>query len=183
MGKLCTLQSRLARKQDLLRRKLIDNQLRLIGNISDCIRMTARQTYEGDNISWIVQSADVIQVVFPPLRDIPFRKIKRSKDQMSWELSSLIGAFEDDMQNTAYTVQIPYNFNINVGDLIFRIFLDDDQEFPIIVCIQVKELLGTFGGGQLIMQKMKCTIPTDNFPPKIVETIHQMAERRLKIRY
>jgi hypothetical protein len=183
MNRLSTLQSRLGMKEDNLRRKLIDNQLRLIGFISDCIRLKARKTYEGDSTSWIVSAADVVQVVFPPLNDIPFRKIKREKDSLTWQLTSLIGAFEDDMQQKAYTVQIPYQFDVDVGDLIFRIFVDEAQQYPIILCIQITELLGTIGAQKLIMQQCKCTIPTENFPQEIVSTIQQMAERRLTIRY
>lgn len=183
MNKLSTLQSRLGTINDGLRRKLIDNQLRLIGFISDCIRMKMRKTYEGDTTSYIVEMCDVIQVVFPPLEDVPFRKIKREKDSRIWQLTSLIGAFEDDMQQKAYTVQIPYNFDVDVGDMIFRIFVDKAQQYPIILAIQITELLGTIGAQQLIMQKCKCTIPTDNFPQEVVSTIQQMAERRLKINY
>jgi hypothetical protein len=183
MNKLSTLQSRLGMKNDGLRRKLIDNQLRLIGFISDCIRMRLRKTYEGDTTSYIVSAVDVVQVVFPPLEDVPYRKIKREKDSLIWQLTSLIGAFEDDMQQKAYTVQIPYNFDIDVNDLIFRIMLDEAQQYPIILAIQIQESLGTFGAQKLIMNKYKATIPTDNFPPEIISTIQQMAERRLMIRY
>jgi hypothetical protein len=142
-----------------------------------------RKTYEGDSTSFIVSAADVIQVVFPPLEEVPFRKIKREKDSSIWQLTDLVGAFEDDMQQKAYTVQIPYNFDADVGDLIFRIFVDEAQQYPIILAIQITESLGTFGAQKMIMQKFKCVIPTENFPPEIVNTIQQMAERRLKIRY
>jgi hypothetical protein len=183
MNRLSTLQSRLGQKQDNLRRKLIDNQLRLIGFISDGIRLRARKTFEGDSASWIVSAADVIQVVFPPLNEVPFRKIKKDRDSTSWQLTSLIGAFEDDMQQKAYTLQIPYQFDIDVGDLIFRIFIDEAQQYPIILCLQVTELLGTIGAQKLIMQQCKSVIPTENFPQEIIDAIQQMAERRLKIRY
>jgi hypothetical protein len=33
------------------------------------------------------------------------------------------------------------------------------------------------------MQECKCTIPTDNPPREVIDTIQQMAERRLKIQY
>jgi hypothetical protein len=183
MNKLSTLQSRLGMKNDNLRRKLIDNQLRLIGFISDCIRLKARKTYEGDSTSWIVSMTDVVQVVFPPLESVPFRKIKREKDSLIWQLSSLVGAFEDEMQQKAYTVKIPYNFDIDVDDLIFRIFIDEAQQYPIILALQIKEALGTIGAQKLIMQEYKAVIPTETFPPEVIEAIQQMAERRLMIRY
>jgi hypothetical protein len=178
-----TVQARLAMIQDNIRRKLIDNQLYLISSPVDCIRIRRRKTYEGDDKSLIVEMADIISAVFPPLDDVPFRKVSVKEGTHQWQLTSLIGAFEEDQQEKAYTLQIPYSFNINAGDLIFRIFLDEDQRYPIIVPIEVQELLGTFGGMKLIMQKCKSTIPTDDFPAEIVTTIQQMAERRLRIGY
>jgi hypothetical protein len=183
MTKTSSLQSRLGMKNDNLRRKLIDNQLRLIGFISDCIRVKTRKTYEGDTTSFIVDTTDIIQVVFPPLEDVPYRKIKRDKNSLHWQLTSLVGAFEDEMQQKAYTVQIPYNFDVDTDDLIFRIFVDEAQQYPIILCIQIMEMLGTIGAQKLIMNKYKCTIPTTEFPQEIINTVQLMAERRLRIKY
>ena len=36
---------------------------------------------------------------------------------------------------------------------------------------------------KLIMQKFACTIPTDNFPPEIIECIREMSMRRSAIAY
>jgi hypothetical protein len=170
-------------KQDNLRKKLLDNQLGLIGFLNDIIRVKYRKTYEGDNKSMIVEAADIIKCTFPPLTDVPIRKVVVDEQTHLWKLTSLIGAFEEDQQEKAYTCQSPYHFNVNVGDLIFRIFVDEDQKFPIIVPLEVQELLGTFGGKKLIMQSFKATIPTFDFPDEVIETIRQMAERRLKINY
>ena len=149
----------------------------------DCVRMRVKKTFEGDDMSWIVQKCDVISVVFPPLDDVPFRKVQVNPETRTWSLTSLISAFEDDAQEKFYSIQIPYEFDVNVDDLIFRIMLDEDQKYPIIIPMQIQELLGTFGGMKMIMQKCKSTIPTETFPDKIIETIHQMAIRRQIIRY
>ena len=180
-SRVSTIQSRLAMVQDNLRRKLIDNNIYLISNPVDCIRMRLKKTYEGDVVSYLVEMCDVVSAVFPPLADVPYRKIDVDEKTHIWQLTSLISAFEDDAQEKFYTLQVPFEFNINVGDLIFRIMLDEAQKYPIIIPIQVQELLGTFGGLKIIMNKCKATIPTDNFPQEIIQTIQQMAERRLKL--
>lgn len=182
-SRISTIQSRLAMKQDNMRRRLIDNQMYLISNPIDCIRMRLRTTYEGDTTSYIVEMCDVVSAVFPPLNDVPYRKISVDEKTHLWQLTSLIDAFAEDAQDKMYTLQIPFEFNANSGDLIFRIMLDESQKYPIIIPLQLKELLGTFGGMKLIMNKYTSTIPTDNFPPEIIQTIQQMAERRLKIGY
>lgn len=182
-AQISTIQSRHAMIADNLRRKLIDNNLFWISNPVDAIRLRARKTYEGDNKSWIIDDITVISAVFPPLEDVPYRKININPETQAWSLTSLVSAFEDDSQEKFYSLQIPYDFDINVGDLIFRILLDEAIKFPIIICMQVTELLGTFGGMKMIMNKCKCTIPTDKIPDDIIELVHQMALRRQIIRY
>jgi len=179
--RVSTVQSRLAMIQDNARRKLIDNNLYWISNPVDCIRMRLKKTYEGDTISYLVEMCDVISAVFPPLADVPYRKIQVDEKTHIWQLTSLISAFEDDAQEKFYTLQIPFEFNVNVDDLIFRIMIDEAQKWPIIIPIQITELLGTFGGLKIIMHKCKATIPTDNFPTEVVQTIQQMAQRRLRL--
>lgn len=181
--RISSFQSRLAQTEDPMRRKIIDNNLYWISNPNDVIRMKTRKTYEGDNISWIIDSCDVLHCVFPPLSDVPYRKIEVDPETKVWQLTSLIGAFEDDMQQKAYTINVPFEFKIDVDDLLFRIMLDPAQKFNIIIPLQVTELLGTFGGMMIIMNKVKCTIPTDTFPVEIVKTLQEMTERRKRILY
>jgi hypothetical protein len=176
-----SLQSRLGMKQDRLRRLILDDQQALVGFLVDAIRVKARKTYEGDTTSYIVEAADIIKCSFPPLESVPFRKIKKDVS-LRWQLTSLVGSFEED-QTKAYTLGIPFDFDIDVGDLIFRIFLDEAQQYPIVLALQISEMLGTFGAHQIILQECKSVIPTENFPDEIIETIQKMAERRLRIKY
>jgi hypothetical protein len=165
-----------------MRRKLLDaTTLYNISDATDCIRLHVRRSYEGDAVSLICEKADVINAVFPPLTDVPFRRIKRDKDTRSWQLTSLVGSFEDGEQQKQYTIQTPYEFDVDVDDLIFRIFTDENQEANIIVILQVKELLGTFGHSRLILQKSGCVIATEAMPAEILETVQLMAERRSKL--
>ena len=183
-GRISTFQSRLGMVQDNLRRKLIDGtNLYWISAPVDCVRMRERKNFEGDSMSWIVDMCDVVSAVFPPLTDVPYRKVNVDPETRVWSLTSLITAFEDDAKDKFYTLQVPFEHDINVGDMLFRIMLDEAQKYPIIIPIKVQELLGTFGMLKMIMQKCTATIPTDQFPDEIVQTIQQMAERRQVIRY
>ena len=53
----------------------------------------------------------------------------------------------------------------------------------VIVTLQVKELVGDFGGLKMIMQKALCTIPTVALPPEMITTIYEMGKRRTAIGY
>jgi hypothetical protein len=183
MNRINTLQQRAGRIQDPLRRKLINNNMAWIADAVDCIRCRYRKTYEGDKKSIIVEKTDVINAVFPPMVDVPVRKIKKDKDTDQWQLTSLINMFEQGEQEKFYKVQVPYNFDINVGDMLFRIFLDDNQSSNVVIPLEVTELTGTFGEGQMIMQSFQATIPTEAIPAEIVQVMMQMNERRTKVNY
>jgi hypothetical protein len=181
-AKISTIQARLGAVQDRTRRKLIDGTtLYNMSDAVDCIRCHVRTSFENDANSWVCERADVISAVFPPLTDVPFRKIKLDPTTRAWQLTSLVNAFDDAEQEKAYALQVPYEFDIDVNDLIFRIFVDPDIKYPIVVVLQIQEILGTFGKNMLIMQKAKATIPTVTIPPQILETVEEMAKRRLRL--
>ena len=182
--KICTLQAKLARTQDNLRRKLIDEvMIRPISLPIDTIRMKTRIDYKGTEKGLIYEKADVIPVVFPALNKVPFRKIKIDETTGAWQLTSLVESFSEGQQEEKYTCQVPYSCDVDVGDMFFRIFIDEDISCPIIIPIQVQELQGTFGAQKLIMQEVNCTIPTFDIPQEVVDVIHEMAIRRLRIGY
>ena len=183
-GKLTTFQARLGMKQDSFKRKIIDrSNIFLVSSPIDCFLIKAKKTYEGDDISWIIKGTDVIPVVFPALNDIPFRKVHIDSETLEWSLTSLVDAFEDGQQEKAYTIQVPWEAKVDVGDLIIRVFLDEAQQVNAIIPMQVQELLGTFGQMKLIMQKCACTIPTDDLPPEIMACVREMSIRRSAVAY
>lgn len=185
MSKLSTLQSRLAMKQDSLKRKIIDgSNLLLVSNPIDCIRVRKRKDYRDDSKTWICEKVDVIPVVFPALTEVPFMKVEPDKEHGNrWKLTSLVDSFEDGSQEKYYTVQVAYNSDVKTGDTIFRIFLDENQNVSAIVPMEVKNLLGDFGGMKIIMQKCQCTIPVEPVPQDIVDVVQKMAERRATVAY
>lgn len=185
MSKLSTLQSRLAMVQDNLKRKIIDkSNLLLISNPIDSIRMRKRLDYRGDEKTWICDKVDVIPVVFPALTDVPFVKVDQDRDfSCEWKLTSLVDSFEDGQQDKLYTVQVAFDSDVRVSDTLFRVFIDDNQKVNAIVPMEVVNLLGTFGGMKIIMQKCQCRIPVEPIPKEVVEVIKKMSERRATIAY
>jgi hypothetical protein len=173
-----TIQQRLGVIQDPMRIKLLDNTQYLIGDATDCIRIRSRKSYEGDDLSWICEKADVISAVFPPLTDVPFRKIRKEKTASHYSLTGLVSAFEDGEQQKLFTAQIPITQDIDIGDLLFRITDIGRDDYSIILMLQVTELLGTFGHSHIILQKVGLTIPTDNPPQEIIDTMCEIAKRR-----
>lgn len=185
-------QSRLAMKHGIIQRKILDNQVSLAGNPTDCIRIRYVKNDEGDIESRIVSKADIVQIIWPSLREIPIRKIHKNlpdgkidETLGSYEITSLSGiASEEDTNNSEkFKLYFEHGADINRGDLIVRVFLDPDVKRPIILAVKVDELLGTFGQTMLLWESAICNLEMEDIPPKLANVIGQMAERRLHIKF
>lgn len=203
--------------QDKLRRKLTDNTISLTGQAADCIRIRNKKTKAGDVETRVVESADVVSVVFPILKDVPFRRLTKAGTGIRIDtLPAAVDLFP-------FQLMIPHNQKIYIGDLIFRIFKDqDDDEYhndytlrhsdghddmpasdirssapgypdmldgvhnpdlasPIIMILEVKEPLGTFGMESMVWAKYNCTYCDEDLPSELLETAVELANRRLHL--
>lgn len=177
-----TWQQRLAMKQDHIKRKIIDLQIEHEGSPTDCIRMRLKKDDEGDIQTRIIELADVIPVIFPPLKDVPYRRVGKTLDG-PWTITSLPNS-ADPNSKEFYEITVPHGVYLRPDDLIIRVMLDDDTpDHPIILCLQVLESLGDFGGAMLIKSKYKTNLYNEELSQKTLEVIASMAERRLKLGY
>jgi hypothetical protein len=177
-------QSRLGRFHDPIRKKLIDNSISLSGQVADCIKVRTKVTKQGDIASRIVEDVTVISAVFPPYADVPFRRLTRETGQgdsntVQLKVTTLPAAME------LFPIQIwttQYD-QIYLGDLIFRIFKDPTSDSPLVVVLQVKEPLGTFGVQNLIYAKYNCTYWDEELPQEMLDVVVATAERRLALQW
>ena len=175
-------QQRLAMKQDHIKRKIIDLQIEHEGAPTDCIRMRLKKNDEGDIISRVIELADVIPVIFPPLKDVPYRRVGKSVDG-PWEITALPTAADEGSKEN-YEIIVPHGVYLRPDDLIIRVMLDEDTpDQPMILCLQVLESLGTFGGSMLIMSKYKTNLYNEQLSQNTLKIIASMAERRLVLGY
>lgn len=173
-----SFQQRLAMKHDLMRRKLIDNTISLTGDATDCIRIKSIKNDEGDKTSRIIQDVDIISVIFPVLKDIPYRNLK--KESNGYTITSLVSSAEKDFV-TNYIINTPHYNKIDVEDLIVRVLQDPEVNYPIVYALEVIENLGTFGGQMLIQHSFNTCLYNQELPQEIVDAIADVAVRRLHI--
>lgn len=164
-----TFQSRLTARQNKIARKLIDNNIRLSGTISDCIKISLTKTPQGDIQKRKIEGMDVIPIVFPPMVDIPIRKV-----------SSLLGTkvIPYTFEIQPIEVLIPTTAKIDQDDLIVKFYENLEGEEPYIAILECKDMLGTFGGRSIIYNKYKLTFFDGTLPDKVVEWALDMARRR-----
>lgn len=174
-------QSRLAMKQEIIKRKVKDNLIEMASNPTDCIRIKYVKDKDGDVQSRIIEKATIEQIIWPALKDIPIRKLSTDSNG-KYKITSLVNIANDE-QNTNFSLIFPHSSGLNVGDIIVRIFIDPDVREPIVLVVKISELLGEFGQMMLIGEKCNCVLETDTLPEKVVNVIGEMAKRRLSINF
>ena len=174
-------QNRLSMKLEPMKRKLLDNMVSLAGSATDCIRVTPITNDEGDLDYSDVKEATIDSIIFPPLPELPFRRI--FKDEKVGYAISQVDLASDELLSQAFELVLPYESNINVGDLIIRVFLDPNNIGPTVLVLVVRELKGVFGANMLLKTRVNCTLFTEQLRPEALEVISEMAKRRLHIRF
>ena len=159
--------------QDKLKRKLIDNAISLMGVPTDCVQVRTKKSKVGDVQTRIVEEAKVLPFVFPPMVDVPFRRMIKGTSK-TWKMESLPAAdelFPIEIMTTHYG-------EVYIDDLIFRVILEPDVENPLVLCLQVVEMKGTFGAQSLLYGKLGCVYYNQALPSEVLETIDAVARRR-----
>lgn len=177
-----TWQARLQQKHDIIKRKIIDNLIEHEGSPTDCIRIHLKKNDEGDITDRVIEKADIVSIVFPPLTDVPYRRVFKNDLTKKLELTSLPNTGEDEAKE-AFTIVAPHKDVLLNGDLIIRVMIDPDVELPIILALEVLEPLGTFGGEMLIQSKFKCCLYNETLSDELLQVIAEMAKRRLHLTF
>ena len=100
-----------------------------------------------------------------------------------YKITSLVESATDEKTAEIYKVGCTHNSMINVGDVLIRVFIDDDMKEPIVLALKVSEITGDFGTYMLINQQCICALETEDFDKKTLDIIGKMAERRLNLNF
>lgn len=171
-------QKRLSIKHGIITRKILDNNIELEGTPQDCIRIRYKKTKDGDTEAWELLMADIQSIYFPPLDEVPFRKLK-DNGEGKYKITSLVDSYSDENVDK-YKLIFTHKSDLMNGDLIIRVFHDPDVSEPIILVFELTELLGTFGD-MLESQSANSVLCSKDIPDEISEVVSEMAKRRLKL--
>ena len=172
-----TYQSRMGKYHDTLRRKLIDNSISLAGQAADCIRIRVKRTRQGDIETRVVENADIVSIIFPPLKDAPYRRMTLSPDVTQLRMET-VPAIQELFPIELMSMQVS---KIYKDDLIFRVLKEPDIENPLVLALQVVDTLGTWGVGSMIYGKFNCTYYQEQLPTEILEVVYSTTVRRLAL--
>lgn len=178
MIKRRSFQNRLSMKLEPVKRKVLDELISLTGMATDCIRVKFMRNKDGDPIYDDIEKATVDSIIFPKIPETSFRRIYKD-GKTGYKLSPVALAEDGTEQNWKLTV--PYESDIDVGDLIIKVYLDPNNIAPCVITFIVSDLLGTVGENMLLKTNVQCTLFTEDLNPETLAVVSEMAKRRLHI--
>lgn len=182
-----SFQSRLGKYQDNIRRKMLDNQISLTGQAADTIRVRLKMTKQLDIESRIVDSVDVIPVIFPPMIDVPYRRVndedyyRINQDSTPDEDKMVIQVLPQMVELFPIEIMTTRADKVNTNDLIFRVIMEPDIAYPLAIALEIVDALGTFGIHSMIYSKFKAVYYNEVLPKEIMDYIAATAVRRLNL--
>lgn len=172
-------QSRLLTVHDNIKQKLLDNHISHTGHPTDVLRIRCTRNREGDIVTRTVSGAEIIQVVFPPLKKVPVRTL--SDENGMWAISPL--ACTEKEANQFYKVVCPHNQSLSEDDLLFKVFVDKDVKRPFVFGLRVVEHVADIGQNSLLQHEFNCVPYEEALPQEMLQMIADIAIRRMNVKF
>lgn len=161
-------QARLGVKLDNIRRKVLDNNLRLSSHPTDMLRISVKRDERShDLISRTIESAEIMPIILPKMEDIPLRHLIRDGQDI------LIPSLFPVTQQEYFELYSPVECDLKEDDLLVRILYDSSPSInePYVLVFQVKEVLATFGYSSIEWKKFWATLYDEKLPQRVVDII------------
>ena len=168
-------QARLGRKLDNIRKRVLDNNIRLSAHPTDMLRIAVvRDDRSHDLISRTIESTEIMPIILPKMEDIPLRHLIREGKDI------LIPSMYPIQQEEYFEVYAPVQCDLHEDDLLVRILYDSSPDIsnPYVMVLQVKDLLGTFGYNTLTWKKAIVTFYDESLPQRVVQLIKSSILKR-----
>ena len=186
-----SFQGRLDKVLERQKIKLQNNRIRLSGIPEDVVVIKKKTTVQGDTISKVITDQKLINMIFPVLKDLPVRKIKK-EFQEGYTLTSIVSAHgegndkgqpKDQKDLTTIDVLVPFDSDLDIDDTVIRVFVNNKQNTVIV--FTVVEILSDFSNNAPLNLKAKLAISTEpiDLTKPIYKLITALAKRRLDAKY
>jgi hypothetical protein len=170
-----TFQARLLAKMGRVSQKLVDQQIKLMGVITDVIRITGKFTTQSDYISRTVDDIDIIEIAFPGLTDVPMRRFVMNSGQA---ISANDAVSKEGDEQEPFECFAPVTSKVKQDDIILKFFENPIGDDPWLLMLQVSDVMGTFGARSIIWQKLNLVYYSEEIDPQIYTWALDMANRR-----
>ena len=182
-----TWQSRLVAKNNTVAKKTINNNLINAGIISDVLIIRESLNLVNDVVSYDFMDIDMINIVFPPMVDIPIWRFFGGGQNQNLGIADLqANDSATDKKTAGFECFVGVSNKIDRGSIILR-FFDTPQGTnssvpnstePWVLPLQVKDVKGGFGGRSMVYQKIILGYLDGPLPTQFQNYITQMSNRR-----
>ena len=168
---------------------MLDNQISLTGQAADTVRVRVKMTKQLDIDTRIVDSVDVVPVIFPPLVDVPYRRVndehfrRMGKDGKANDHKMMVQVLPQMVELFPIEIMTTRGDRIYTGDLIFRVIMEPEMEYPLVLVLEVVDALGTFGTHSMIYSKFSAVYYNESLPDEIMDYVAATAIRRLNLEW
>lgn len=187
-------QGRLDKKLENQKIQLRDNLIRLTGTPEDILVISKKVDSNLTTKSTIVKAHIVTNVVFPPLKDVPVRKVKQDFGS-GYVLTNIVSSYGEGSEQgsgqgnpqqdlTTLTIQLPLESDIEKDNKIIKVFIQENKVNTIMV-FDVLEVLSSYSNNSPLTLSAKVALSTDPIDPekKIYKMITTLADRRITAGY
>ena len=173
-----TWRSRLTSKLNLIHQKLYDFSLTMNGNLTDIIRIKEDITRQFDYKERILNGIDIINIIFPPIKDLPQWRFYRGGGYKPSPAMS-----NPDSGGVLNTIECyaPIFSDIDQNDLIIKYFFNESDESPLLLVMQVRDIQVTYGDSRLAWKKLIVGFYDEFLSSDLLEVCQKMATRRYKL--
>ena len=188
-----SFQGRLDKVLEKQKIRLRDNLIKLTGTPEDVLIMHEKTTSDGDPVSTVIKGNKVVNCIFPQLKNVPIRKVTTEFGE-GYTLTNLVasqgegsekGQGQQQKELTTVEVIFPLDADINKGDKVVRVFVQENVQANTIMVFDVIEILGDFSNNRALTMTARLALstkPIDVTKP-IYKLINVMAERRAAVSY
>ena len=174
-------QARLGKRMDMIKRRVLDNNLTLAGHPTDMIRIRVnKDSRTHDPIGKTIIASNILPIILPPLKDVPMRRITNEESPQA-ALLSLVPTV--DGQPRPIEAYCPMVGQLETGDLLFRIIRDSYVDRPYMTVLEVKEELGTIAYASILYVKYNLYFYDEFIPGHIMDEITDVAAKREELQW
>lgn len=188
-----SFQGRLDKTLERQKRKLNDNRIMLAGVPEDVIVCKEKRTKNGDKISRVIVDQKLVNIIFPVLKDLPVRKIS-TEFEKGYTLTSLVSAHGEGSEKgqgkpeknlTQFDVLVPFYTDIDVDDIVVRVFVQEEVQHSTVMTFKVVETLSDYSNNAPLNLKLRLAIMTEplDMTKEVWQLIVALSKRRLAAKY
>lgn len=185
-------QGRLDKVLERQKIKLRDNTIKNAGIPEDILVIKRKTDINGDLISKVITEQKIVNCIFPVLKNIPIRKVTKEFEK-GYTLTSLVAAQGNgsnkgqtpEKSQTVLDLIVPFEANLDIGDTIVRVMVQETVNSNTVMVFEVIELLSDFSNNAPLTMTARIALSTDpvDLNKPSYQLIIALAKRRLAAGY